>query len=66
METGVLLKNGDDEIELGQATGKSLKIPKARVASMKASTVSLMPEGLLKSLTEQQQKDLMKFILTVQ
>jgi putative heme-binding domain-containing protein len=66
VETGVLLKNGDDEVELGQATGKSLKIPKAKVAGMKASAVSLMPEGLMKGLTEQQQKDLMKFLLTVQ
>ncbi len=65
-ETGVLLKNGADEIVLGQATGKSVNIPKSKVASMKASAISLMPKGLLKGLTEQQQKDLMKFLLTVQ
>ncbi|HEX5219561.1 MAG TPA: heme-binding protein [Verrucomicrobiae bacterium] len=64
VETGVLLKNADDEIELGQATGKSRKIPKSKVASMKASAISLMPEGLLKGLTEQQQRDLMRFLLT--
>lgn len=64
METGVLLRNEGDEVELGQATGQSLRIPRAKVVSMKASVVSLMPEGLLKGLTEQQQKDLMKFLLT--
>ena len=66
VESGVLLKNGDNEVVLGQVTGKSLTIPKAKVANMKASAISLMPEGLLKGLTEQQQKDLMKFLLTVQ
>lgn len=66
METGVLLKNAVDEVELGQATGKSLRIPKTRVTSMKASAVSLMPEGLLKGLTDEQQRDLLKFLLTVQ
>ena len=66
VETGVLLKNGDDEVLLGQATGKNLQIPKSRVANIKASAVSLMPEGLYKGLTEQQQKDLMRFLLTVQ
>jgi hypothetical protein len=43
-----------------------LKIPKPKVASMKASAISLMPEGLLKGLTEQQQYDLLRFLLTVQ
>src|SRR6185369_5496796 len=37
VETGVLQKNGDDEVVLGQVTGKSLTIPKTKVASMKAS-----------------------------
>jgi putative heme-binding domain-containing protein len=66
VETGVLVKNSDEEVVLGQVSGKNLTIPKAKVASMKASAISLMPEGLLKGLTEQEQKDLMKFLLTVQ
>lgn len=66
VETGVVLKNNDEQVVLGQVTGKNLTIPKAKVASMKASAVSLMPEGLLKGLTEPQQQDLMKFLLTVQ
>ena len=65
METGVLLKNNRDEVVLGQATGKELTIPRGKVASMKASTVSVMPEGLLKGLDAQQQKDLMTFLLTM-
>jgi len=66
IETGVLLSNNDSEIVLGQVTGKSLRLPKAKVAGMRASAVSLMPEGLLKGLSEQQQKDLLTFLLTIQ
>jgi putative heme-binding domain-containing protein len=66
VETGVLLKNNREEVVIGQSTGQSLTIPKAKVASMKASAVSVMPEGLLKGLDTQQQKDLMTFLLTKQ
>jgi putative heme-binding domain-containing protein len=66
VETGMLLKNNREEVVLGQASGQNLTIPKDKVASMKASAVSVMPEGLLKGLDEQQQKDLMTFLLTVQ
>jgi len=66
VETGVLLDDNQAGIVLGQVTGRSLKIPKSKVAGMKASAISLMPEGLLKGLTEQQQRDLFRFLLTVQ
>jgi putative heme-binding domain-containing protein len=65
VETGVVLKNNREQLVLGQATGKNLTIPKEKVASMKASAVSLMPEGLLKGLNAQEQKDLMTFLLNV-
>ncbi|MSU57215.1 MAG: c-type cytochrome [Pedosphaera sp.] len=64
VETGVLLKNDRDEVVLGQVTGKELKLPAEKVAAVKASAISLMPEGLLKGLDAQQQKDLMTFLLT--
>jgi putative heme-binding domain-containing protein len=64
METGVILKNNRDEVVLGQVSGKNLTIPKTKVTSLKAGALSLMPEGLLSGLTEQQQRDLMKFLLT--
>jgi putative heme-binding domain-containing protein len=63
-ENGVILKNNREQLVLGLASGQSLTIPKEKVASMKASAISLMPEGLLQALTPQQQKDLMKFLLT--
>ena len=63
-QSGVLLKNDRTQVVLGQASGQSLTIPKSKVAGMKASAVSIMPEGLLKTLDAQQQKDLMTFLLT--
>jgi putative heme-binding domain-containing protein len=64
VETGVVLRNDQKEVVLGQVTGKNLTIPKEKVAGLKASAVSLMPEGLWKALNGQQQKDLMTFLLT--
>lgn len=66
VETGVLLENNPEEIVLGQVTGKSLRVPRSKIANLKSSAISLMPEGLLKGLTEAQQHDLMRFLLTVQ
>jgi len=66
IETGVLLENNREQVVLGQVTGKSLTIPKEKVAGMKASAISLMPEGLFKGLSESQRRDLMTFLLTVQ
>jgi putative heme-binding domain-containing protein len=63
VETGVLLKNDHEQVVLGQVTGKDLTIPKTKVAGMKPSAISLMPEGLLKLLDAQQQKDLFTFLL---
>ncbi len=62
--TGVILNETPDKLVLGQVTGASLEIPKNNIAGMKASGVSLMPEGLLKNLTTQQQRDLLTFLLT--
>jgi putative heme-binding domain-containing protein len=65
VETGVLIKNDSGEVVLGQATGQSLTVPRAKVASLKPSPISLMPENLLKQLSVQEQKDLMTFLLNV-
>ena len=63
-ESGVLLKNDRTQVVLGRADGKSLTIPKNKIVDMKASALSIMPEGLLKPFDAQQQKDLMTFLLT--
>src|SRR5207245_1476401 len=63
VETGVLLRNNQEQVVLGQVTGKNLTMAKTNVVGMKASAISLMPEGLLKPLDAQQQKDLFTFLL---
>jgi putative heme-binding domain-containing protein len=62
--TGVVLDSGPEKVVLGQVTGASVTILKDQISSMKASSVSLMPEGLLQSLSSVQQKDLLTFLLT--
>ena len=62
-ESGVLVRNDPEQVVLGQVTGKDLVIPRERIASLKPSAASVMPEGLLKLLSPQEQKDLMTFLL---
>jgi putative heme-binding domain-containing protein len=64
METGVILSETPESVTLGQVSGKSLEISRKNILRMKPSAVSLMPEGLLKGLNSQQQKDLLTFLLT--
>jgi putative heme-binding domain-containing protein len=61
---GVILADTPETIVLGQVTGQNITVTKSRIARMKASSVSLMPEGLLQALNAQQQRDLLAFLLT--
>jgi putative heme-binding domain-containing protein len=61
--TGVPLKETAAEMIFGDVNGQPLTIKRDRIAETKASTVSLMPEGLLQAMSEQQVKDLMTFLL---
>lgn len=62
--SGIVLEDTPQAVVLGQVSGTNLTIPKETIAGMKASGVSLMPEGLLQSLTPDQIRDLMTFLLT--
>jgi len=62
--TGIIQRESAQEILVADVSGKSTAIPRAKIASMKLSTVSLMPEGLDRALNEQGMKDLMTFLLT--
>jgi putative heme-binding domain-containing protein len=66
VETGVILSNTPEKLVLGQVTGKSIEIPRAQIARAKPSAVSLMPEGLLKGLSDKRRRDLMTFLLMPQ
>jgi len=61
---GIVLEDTAQTLVLGQVAGVNLTIPKDKIAGMKASAVSLMPEGLLQALTPNQIRDLMTFLLT--
>jgi putative heme-binding domain-containing protein len=63
--TGVVVGESAAELRLADATGKTVVLPRAKVKSLRASTLSLMPEGLLASLNAEQVRDLMTFLLTV-
>ena len=61
---GMILDENPESITLGDAAGGKRNISKNNIAANKASAVSLMPEGLWQALSEQQQRDLMTFLLT--
>ena len=61
---GMIMDDTAESIVVGDVAGTKRTIAKSTIAGMKASAVSLMPEGLLKNLSAQQQKDLMTFLLT--
>ncbi len=61
--SGVLVSSSETESKFADASGKITTIAKNKIAAMKPSTLSLMPEGLLQAITEQQRKDLLTFLL---
>ena len=61
--TGVLQQGADAEtIVIADAAGRKA-VSRKNIASMRASSVSLMPEGLDKALGDEQLKDLLTFLL---
>lgn len=63
MVTGVIMDDKPGGLVVGQATGQNLTVEKNNISGMKASSISLMPDGLLNALTPQQQRDLFTFLL---
>ncbi|MEO5960337.1 MAG: c-type cytochrome [Opitutaceae bacterium] len=62
--SGIVLEDTPANVVLGDIGGGKRTIAKSNLAGMKASAVSLMPEGLWQALNAQQQRDLMTFLLT--
>jgi putative heme-binding domain-containing protein len=60
---GILQSDSVNQIVLAVASGESMRIPKAQIATIAPSAISLMPEGLTQALDAQQLKDLMTFLL---
>jgi putative heme-binding domain-containing protein len=63
METGVIISDTPGKLVLGQVSGQNIEIARNKIVRAKPSAVSLMPEGLLKGLNGQQQRDLLTFLL---
>jgi putative heme-binding domain-containing protein len=64
MKSGVLVTNSAEEIELGDSKGVISKIQKSEIEKLAPTSISSMPEGLLKPLDDSQRRDLLMFLLT--
>ena len=65
MLSGLVVERKDGEIVLGVATGKYVTFAARDIEEESPQTVSLMAEGLVASLTEQQLCDLVEYLLTL-
>ena len=61
---GIVLEETAELLVVADAGGGKRTVAKSTVAALKASAVSLMPEGLWQVLDAQQQRDLMTYLLT--
>ena len=64
-KTGFLVHRSDQDVKLKLATGQSLTVPNAQVTSQKLQPVSLMPEGLLQAMTQQEVADLLAWLASL-
>jgi putative heme-binding domain-containing protein len=64
--TGVLVDQDRNVVVLRGGDSKELTLPRESIEEMKPSTASLMPEGLLKNLSEQQVRDLFAYLRSTQ
>ena len=63
--SGILASRSAQEIVLRTADDKELKILTGDVLSMRAQTISQMPEMLLRDLTAQQAADLLAYLASL-
>jgi putative membrane-bound dehydrogenase-like protein len=61
--SGLLVKETDSAVTIRTTTGETI-VPKSDVKARNLSDKSLMPEGLLESLGEREQIELLKFLTT--
>ena len=60
--SGVLKKDGADEVVLATGPGAEVRIARADITEMRPGTVSVMPAGLEQQLTKQDLADLVAFL----
>jgi putative membrane-bound dehydrogenase-like protein len=62
--TGLIENQDTQSVTLRGVDNKTTRISREDIEQLKASELSLMPEGLLKDLTDQQIRDLLAFVTT--
>ena len=62
MLCGIIVDQSGGNLTLGIATGERIVIPQTQIASMRESTLSVMPEGLVKPLKQQELRDLFSYL----
>jgi len=62
MLSGVIVDQSGGNLTLGIATGERIVIPQSQVVSLRESTLSMMPEGLVKPLKPQELRDLFGYL----
>lgn len=62
VHSGVLQKRGEKELELIDAEGKPVRLPRAEIDQEKRTGTSLMPTGLHKALKPEQFADLIAYL----
>ena len=62
--SGLFRREEGETIVYAESTGKELSVPKSQVKERKQSELSLMPEGLVDALTQQEFNDLLAFLLS--
>ncbi|MFO0929724.1 MAG: HEAT repeat domain-containing protein [Gemmataceae bacterium] len=62
--SGIIAGQDKTTVTLKDQEGRTVRLDRDRIDDMRASPVSLMPEGQLKTLTEQQVRDLFAFLMS--
>ena len=63
--TGIVLTQNEGTLVLADSTGQEIKIDMAEIEEINPSKTSVMPEGLLNSLTLEEIGDLFAFLMNV-
>ena len=60
--SGVRVRQSDESMVLRDASGAETRIPDTLAAEVERQPISLMPEGLLSGLTQEEIRDLLAFL----
>jgi len=63
VSNGIIVSEDANAVVLGLVDGSTTTIAKSTIQKIRPSAISLMPENLLQGLTQQQQRDLLTFLL---